>query len=270
MESAKLYDIRDAARLIGVAPSTLRYWEREGLVRSLRNRANDYRQYSLHDLIEASEIAFYRQLGVPVKELRGYRGFTASQLDRALGRTEEGIERRIAELEAVRARLAQQRALDACASELQKAGMRPGSPAPARLSAADYGEPAIWTLLASEPWRYGVVVRADDPATVLEAVVDAPPARAEVLWERQEERQRDGAGDTGFECLLRVDPDGNGSNAPDLFAEARARGAAPALIVGTYLLTAADEGDAHRWDLFRAWVVAARRTQMSSRPERTK
>ena len=134
MEPAKLYDIKDAARLIGVAPSTLRYWEREGLVRSLRNRANDYRQYSLHDLIEASEIAFYRQLGVPVKELRGYRGFTASQLDRALGRTEEGIERRIAELEAVRARLAQQRALDRW--EAEEASARSASGRPRRRRAA--------------------------------------------------------------------------------------------------------------------------------------
>ena len=64
-----LYDIKDAARYLGVAPSTLRYWEREGLVRAGRNRGNDYRQYALHDLIDASEIAFYRRLGVPVREL---------------------------------------------------------------------------------------------------------------------------------------------------------------------------------------------------------
>ena len=32
-----LYDIKDAARYLGVSPSTLRYWEREGLVRAGRN-----------------------------------------------------------------------------------------------------------------------------------------------------------------------------------------------------------------------------------------
>ena len=106
-----LYDIKDAARYLGVAPSTLRYWEREGLVRAGRNRGNDYRQYALHDLIDASEIAFYRRLGVPVRELAGYRTLSARDLDDALDRTARDVEQRIAELEAMRARLARQRVL---------------------------------------------------------------------------------------------------------------------------------------------------------------
>ena len=54
MAAPRLYDIKDAARYLGIAASTLRYWENEGLVQAGRNEANDYRQYSLHDLIEAS------------------------------------------------------------------------------------------------------------------------------------------------------------------------------------------------------------------------
>ena len=113
MTLPRLYDIKEAARYLGVASSTLRYWESEGLVQAGRGEANGYRQYSLHDLIEASEIAFYRKLGVPVKELRGYRALSARSLDEALARTEDGVEQRIAELEATKARLARQRALNA-------------------------------------------------------------------------------------------------------------------------------------------------------------
>ena len=87
MTLPRLYDIKEAARYLGVASSTLRYWESEGLVQAGRGEANGYRQYSLHDLIEASEIAFYRKLGVPVKELRGYRALSARSLDEALART---------------------------------------------------------------------------------------------------------------------------------------------------------------------------------------
>ena len=47
MSSSRLYDIKDAARYLGIASSTLRYWESEGLVQSGRNDANGYRQYSL-------------------------------------------------------------------------------------------------------------------------------------------------------------------------------------------------------------------------------
>ena len=179
-----LYDIKDAARYLGVAPSTLRYWEREGLVRAGRNRGNDYRQYALPALIDASEIAFYRRLGVPVRELAGYRTLSARDLDDALDRTARDVEQRIAELEAMRARLARQRALNARAEELEAAGMRPGAPALARL---------------------------DDP---------------------------------------------NRSNAAALFAEAARQGLEPRLAVGTYLLTAVEEGPhASRWDYYRAWVL---------------
>ena len=65
----RYYDIKDAARCLGVAPSTLRYWESQGLVRASRDERNDYRRYALHDVLEAGEIAFYRQLGVPVRDL---------------------------------------------------------------------------------------------------------------------------------------------------------------------------------------------------------
>ena len=130
MTLPRLYDIKEAARYLGVASSTLRYWESEGLVQAGRGEANGYRQYSLHDLIEASEIAFYRKLGVPVKELRGYRALSARSLDEALARTEDGVEQRIAELEATKARLARQRALNAKAEELRRAG--PGHRQPER------------------------------------------------------------------------------------------------------------------------------------------
>lgn len=249
MEPARLYDIKDAARYLGIASSTLRYWESEGLVQAGRSEANDYRQYSLHDLIEASEIAFYRKLGVPVKELRGYRALSARGLDEALERTADDVERRIAELEATRARLARQRALNARASELQRGGMRPGAPAIASLSAIDYDAAAPWKLLVEEPWRYGTLVFASDPDEVREAVVDAQAGDGAVLWRRTEAH----GSATCRECLLKVSPTAEGSNAAELFAEAARQGIEPYAVAGSYLLTASDETG--RWDYHRAWVV---------------
>ena len=122
MTLPRLYDIKEAARYLGVASSTLRYWESEGLVQAGRGEANGYRQYSLHDLIEASEIAFYRKLGVPVKELRGYRALSARSLDEALARTEDGVEQRIAELESRTVKLPE--------PEHRRAGSHEGAPRP--------------------------------------------------------------------------------------------------------------------------------------------
>ncbi len=43
---------------------------------------------------------------------------------------------------------------------------------------------------------------------------------------------------------------------PALFAEAARQGLEPRLAVGTYLLTAVEEGPhAARWDYYRAWVL---------------
>lgn len=250
MDEPRLYDIKDAARYLEVAPSTLRYWESQGLVRARRHQGNDYRQYALHDLIEASEIAFYRKLGVPVKELARYRALSAHDLDQALARTEDDIEGRIAQLEATRARLARQRALNAQAERLGRRGMRPGKPAIERLDAIDYNHAGPWKLLVEEPWRYGVVVHAAYPNEVHEAMVDAR-VPGEALWQRT----KNDTTHTCRECLLKVAPSMAASNARELFTEARRQGLEPELVVGSYLLTASD--GTGRWDFHHAWVVGA-------------
>ena len=252
MAAPRLYDIKDAARYLGIAASTLRYWENEGLVQAGRNEANDYRQYSLHDLIEASEIAFYRKLGVPVRELRGYQALSAHDLDEALARTENDVERRIAELEATKGRLARQRALGAQANRLQRVGMHPGAPAIESLSAIDYDVAAPWKLLVEEPWRYGVLIFAADPSDVRESMVDAQAGDATTLWRRSD---ADGEA-TCRECLLKVSPTTDDNNAAALFDEATRQGIEPHAAVGSYLMTASDE--AGRWDYHRAWIVGKR------------
>lgn len=253
MDEARMYDIKDAARHLGVAPSTLRYWEAQGLIHSGRNQANDYRQYALHDLIEASEIAFYRKLGVPVKELESYHALSARGLDDALARTEDDVEHRIAELEATRARLARQRALNAQASSLQHEGMRPATPEIDRLSTIDYDSSEPWKLLVSEPWRYGVLIEADHPSEVREAVVDARTESGETLWQRTPTHSLA----TCRSCLLKVSPIDFSSNAHTLFEEAHKQGLLPQLIIGAYLLTASDKQG--RWDYHRGWVIGTSR-----------
>lgn len=151
MTLLRLYDIEEAARHPGIASSTLRYWESEILVQSGRGEANGCRQHSLHDLVEASEIAFHRKLSVPVKELRGHRTLSARSLDEPLARAEGGAISASPSLETTKARLARQRALNAKAEELRRAGMQPGSPAIGSLSAIDHDAAAPWKLLVEDP-----------------------------------------------------------------------------------------------------------------------
>lgn len=94
-----------------------------------------------------------------------------------------------------------------------------------------------------------MVVFADKPDEVYESAVDAGAQDGAVLWRRSSAHDET----TCRECLLKVSPTADASNAAALFAEASRQGIEPQAVVGNYLLTASDETG--RWDCHRAWVV---------------
>jgi DNA-binding transcriptional MerR regulator len=63
--------VAEAARLLGLSPHTLRYYEREGLVCPARN-ASGYREYSAGDLRRVSFLTRMRISGMTMAELRRY------------------------------------------------------------------------------------------------------------------------------------------------------------------------------------------------------
>lgn len=254
MPLMKRFDIREAARCLAVAPSTLRYWEQQGLVEAGRNTSNDYREYSAHNLIDASEIAFYRRLGVPIKELKDYRTLSIEDIDGTLARTEKTIDAHLKELVEMKERLDQQRKLNAIARTREAEPFEPEPLEPIRLAPIDYTDPAIWQILAEEPWRYAVVIYAGTPLTIHEAIEDDEGRFPEALWDR---RDNSDFTEQGFRCLLKVDPTSDASNALALFDRVRQQGAIPRGIFGDYLLSAVDEHDGMRWDYYRAWVAIA-------------
>ena len=64
-----LLTIGDMAARSGVAPSALRYYEREGLIRSTRTGGNQ-RRYERHELRRVAFIRIAQQLGVSLEEIR--------------------------------------------------------------------------------------------------------------------------------------------------------------------------------------------------------
>ena len=67
---SKTYTIDKISKLFDIPKSTLRYWETEGLISSIRNSENDYREYTTDNLIEICDIKFYRNLNLPIKKLK--------------------------------------------------------------------------------------------------------------------------------------------------------------------------------------------------------
>jgi MerR family redox-sensitive transcriptional activator SoxR len=65
----ELLTIGDMAARSGVAPSALRYYEREGLIRATRTGGNQ-RRYERHELRRIAFIRIAQQVGVSLEEIR--------------------------------------------------------------------------------------------------------------------------------------------------------------------------------------------------------
>jgi MerR family redox-sensitive transcriptional activator SoxR len=107
----ELLTIGDFAARSGVAPSALRYYEKEGLIRSTRTGGNQ-RRYSRSELRRVAFIKIAQQVGVSLDEIRDAlaalpenRTPTKADWSRLSARWRKRLEERIALMERLRDRL---------------------------------------------------------------------------------------------------------------------------------------------------------------------
>lgn len=80
------YSINKLAKLAGVSTRTLRYYDEIKLLSPKRISSNDYRVYGQKEVDQLQQILFYRELGVPLNEIKkiilskDYDGIAALQL----------------------------------------------------------------------------------------------------------------------------------------------------------------------------------------------
>lgn len=63
------YSVQQLARLAGISARTLRYYDQTGLLKPARIAENGYRVYGGAEVDALQQILFYRELGVPLKEI---------------------------------------------------------------------------------------------------------------------------------------------------------------------------------------------------------
>ncbi|WP_290770522.1 MerR family transcriptional regulator [Anaerofustis sp.] len=64
------YNIGTISKILNIPKSTLRYWEKEGIINLKRNAVNEYREFSVSSIFEILDIFFYRKLNISIKELK--------------------------------------------------------------------------------------------------------------------------------------------------------------------------------------------------------
>ena len=65
-----MYTVKDLARLTGLTPRTLRYYDGIGLLSPGRGRDNDYRLYGPAEVDRLQQILLYRDMGLPLEEIK--------------------------------------------------------------------------------------------------------------------------------------------------------------------------------------------------------
>lgn len=74
------YTVKQLATLAGVTPRTLHHYDQIGLLKPVSVGANGYRYYGEESILRLQQILFYRELGLPLGDIRkimGRRDFDA-------------------------------------------------------------------------------------------------------------------------------------------------------------------------------------------------
>lgn len=70
MQEKMTYSISELAHMAGVSKRTLHHYDHIGLLVPVRDENNDYRRYSQQHLLQLQQILFYRELKLPLEEIK--------------------------------------------------------------------------------------------------------------------------------------------------------------------------------------------------------
>ena len=66
----KQFHIGEISEFFNLPASTLRHWESTGILAPKKNHENNYREYTIEDFMNLSDIIFYKSLGLPLKQIQ--------------------------------------------------------------------------------------------------------------------------------------------------------------------------------------------------------
>jgi DNA-binding transcriptional MerR regulator len=94
-----MFTVRQLSKLAGVTPRTLRHYDDIGLLKPSRIGENGYRYYGEEALLKLQQILFYRELDMPLEEIRKIMGRRDFDLLAALQSHREALQKKAARLD---------------------------------------------------------------------------------------------------------------------------------------------------------------------------
>ena len=97
--TGSMFTVRQLSRLAGITPRTLHYYDKIGLLKPTRVGENGYRYYGEEALLRLQQILLYRELDLPLEQIRQIMASPDFDLLRTLEQHKMELAGRIAHLE---------------------------------------------------------------------------------------------------------------------------------------------------------------------------
>ena len=93
-----MYTVKQLSKLAGVTPRTLHHYDEIGLLKPSRVGENGYRYYGEESLLRLQQILFYRELGIPLEDIKKIMGRRDFDVIGALYSHKEALQNQVTRL----------------------------------------------------------------------------------------------------------------------------------------------------------------------------
>jgi MerR family transcriptional regulator, thiopeptide resistance regulator len=93
-----MFTVKQLSKLAGVTPRTLHHYDEIGLLKPSRVGDNGYRYYGEESLLRLQQILFYRELGIPLEDIKKIMGRRDFDVLGALHNHKEALQKQVTRL----------------------------------------------------------------------------------------------------------------------------------------------------------------------------
>ena len=93
-----MFTVKQLSKLAGVTPRTLHHYDEIGLLKPSRVGENGYRYYGEESLLQLQQILFYRELGMPLEDIKRIMGRRDFDVLGALHSHKDALQQQVARL----------------------------------------------------------------------------------------------------------------------------------------------------------------------------
>ncbi|MHC5217008.1 MerR family transcriptional regulator [Enterococcus sp. LJL128] len=247
MEERNFYTVSQVADMLKLPASMIRYWDDQGLIHSTRHPENDYRLFSLEDVILISDIDFYRKLGTPVKQIKDLESKTVIEKLAILDKTEDEMKKQMVQLQLRQEQLQRKKRQITHLIELDASSLRLSNPTISQINKVDLTDNQVHQSILKNPARLGFLLDESGKQLSLGYAVTEPAAEIPHIWQKSSENV------DYYEFLLEIGQEEQ-MNIETIRNDIISQGYQPGNTAGYYLMSAADPKTASYVEYYHAWI----------------